>query len=46
MRKVEPVDLLEQPMELAGFQHDEEENMTVVSTRPFQIITLAITRGD
>jgi len=46
VRKVEPVDLLEQPMELAGFQHDEEENMTVVSTRPFQIITLAITRGD
>jgi len=44
--RVEPVDLLEQPTSLDGFAHDAAENLTVFHMRPFQIVTLAVTRVD
>ena len=38
---VQCVDILEQPMELTGYQHDASARRTLVPLRPFQIVTLA-----
>jgi alpha-mannosidase len=40
---VEPVDILERPMDLAGFSH--EQNRSSFEMKPFQIVTLAVTRS-
>ncbi len=42
---VETVDLLERPLAVAGFVHHPADKQTVISIRPFQIITLAATRA-
>ncbi|UCD74486.1 MAG: alpha-mannosidase [Phycisphaerales bacterium] len=41
---VEPVDILERPMTLPQFSHDQAERTTKFRLRPFQIVTLAASR--
>lgn len=42
---VSPVDLLERPCEWSGCEHHHATGTTVVPLRPFQIVTLAVTRA-
>jgi alpha-mannosidase len=42
---VQPVNLLEEPMALGGFGHDETSRTTTLSTHPFQVVTLRATLG-
>lgn len=42
---VSPVDLLEQPSDLADFRHERDAAVTSFAIRPFQICSLAVTRS-
>ncbi len=42
---VEPLDLLERPTVMTGFEHDARKGSTALEVRPFQIVTLAASRS-
>lgn len=43
---VEPVDALERPIKMTGFEHRAAESLSVFPIRGYEVVTLAVTRAE